>query len=280
MKYAIHLSTFTKKWSDDLVQYIKRAKEIGYDGVEIPLMDIKNVDYSKIKDALLENHIEALCGTGISINTDIGSTDEIVREQGVQYLKNCIDICYQLNSKQLGGVLYAPWGVLKSRSEAKLNYKNSYESLKIVADYAREKNVTLCLEILNRYETYYMNTVEEGLEILKEIKKENVGLHFDTFHAHIEEKNMYDAIVKGENNIKYIHFCENTRGIPLTGQVRWAEVVKGLQEIKYQGWVTIENFVNNDCEVGNDTSIWRQVEKNGDYAAVQGYKNMKTLLEE
>jgi len=280
MKYAIHLSTFTKEWAEDLIPYIKRAKEIGYDGVEIPLMNPKEFDIDSIKAEVEKQSIEVLCGTGLGPDTDISSTDETIRQDGIDHLKLCIDICEKLGSKQLSGVLYAPWGQLKARNEAERNYINSIEALKQVADYAEKKDVSLCLEVLNRYETYYMNTVEEGLNIINKIDRKNVGIHFDTFHAHIEEKNMYQAILTGKDRINHVHFCENTRGIPLTGQVRWDEVVQGLKEINYHGWVSIENFVNNNCQVGNGTSIWRQVEISGDEAALQGYKNMKKMFKE
>ena len=280
MKYAIHLSTFTKEWAEDLTPYIIRAKEIGYDGVEIPLMNPQEFDVDLIKAEINRQSIEVICGTGLSAETDISSNDEKIRNNGMNHLKSCIDICEKLGSKQLSGVLYAPWGELKSRDKAVDSYTNSIASLKQVADYAEQKNVTLCLEVLNRYETYYMNTVEEGMNIANKIDKKNVGIHFDTFHAHIEEKNMYDAILTGKDTINHVHFCENTRGIPLTGQVRWHEVVQGLTDIKYNGWISIENFVNNNCQVGNGTSIWRQVEISGDEAAVQGYKNMTEMFKE
>lgn len=280
MKLGIHLSTFTKSWSEDITPYIKRAKEIGYDGVEIPLMEIENINVNKIRGELEKYSMESVCGTGLTLNADISSEDVVIQKAGIAHLKKCIDICHLLGNKQLGGVLYAPWGIKISRAKAKNNMRNSVEALKIAADYADKKGVTLCLELLNRYESYFMNTVEEGMEIIDMIGRDNVGLLFDTFHAHIEEKNIYEALKLGGNKIKYIHFCENTRGIPLTGQVNWKDVCLGLKEIKYDGWITLENFVNCDCEVGIGTSIWRQVEKDSDYAALYGYKNILNILRE
>ena len=89
---------------------------------------------------------------------------------------------------------------------------------------------------------------------------------------------MYEAIRLGAENIVHVHICENTRGIPLTGQVRWDEVVRGLKEINYNRYVSIENFVNTNCEVGNSAMIWRQVEKSGEEAAIRGLENMKRLF--
>ena len=68
---------------------------------------------------------------------------------------------------------------------------------------------------------------KEIAPIAAKIDEENVGLHFDTFHSHIEEKDIYGALIKGGKNINHVHFCENTRGVPGTGQVNWTDVVRG-----------------------------------------------------
>lgn len=279
MKFAIHLSSFTKEWAENLIPFIKRAKEIGYEGVEFPLMDPYKVDTAAIKKVLDENELQALCGTGLNPNADISSCDEQIRENGKKHLIKCIDCCRELSSRQLEGVLYAPWGQLKPRSEAIENYKNIVESLQEVADYAKKYDITICLEVLNRYETYVINTVQEGLELLKKIKRDNVKLHMDTFHSHIEEKDMYEAIKAAGDKLHYVHFSENTRGIPLTGQIAWDKVARGLKEINYDGWIGGEYFVNSNCEVGNGCMIWRQIEKDSDYAAKQGLENAKKVFE-
>lgn len=279
MNYAIHLSTFTKTWSDDLVPLIKRAADIGYGAVELPLLDLELIDVSAIQKALRENNVQALCSTGMNKEEDISSLDSCICAAGLKRLFKCIDIAYQLDCRQLTGVIYAPWGFLQSKEDGKQNIEQCVTSLQTVADYAKQRDVTLGLEILNRYEGYIINTVEEGLAFLKRIDRSNVGLHFDTFHAHIEEKDMYQALMAAKDKLVHVHFCENTRGTPGTGQVHWDKVSKALNEMGYDRWVSIENFVNANCEVGKGTMIWRQIEKDGNTAAVNGYRNMREILE-
>jgi D-psicose/D-tagatose/L-ribulose 3-epimerase len=87
MKFGIHLSVFTENWTDDLEKYIIKSKEIGYDGVEIPLMDPFGLDINKLKKILEDNQILCTCGTGLSDQTDISSDDILVRENGMNHLK-------------------------------------------------------------------------------------------------------------------------------------------------------------------------------------------------
>ncbi len=277
MKYAIHLSTFTTVWQEDLNKYIRMAKEFGYDGVEIPLMNPYELNVVELKKTLDEYEMEAICGTGLGKLTDISSQDINVRKQGEAHLKKCIDCCEVLGSDQLGGVTYAPWGMIKPKSEIDRN--NICESLRSVAEYAEKSNVTICMEVLNRFETSVINTVSEGLELLRDINVGNIKLHMDTFHAHIEENDIYDAIVSAKDYLHYIHFSENTRGIPLTGQVDWKKVALALKEINYDRWIGGEYFVSAECEVGNGCMIWRDIHTSGQYAAKQGIINAKKVFE-
>ncbi|MFD3157863.1 sugar phosphate isomerase/epimerase family protein [Haloimpatiens sp. FM7330] len=280
MKLGIHLSTFTTSWEEDVLRYVKIASDIGYEGVEIPLVDPFEFQVKKAKKLLKENNLMCTCGTGLNPAIDISSVDKEVRIKGLEHLKKCIDICNELESDCLGGVLYAPWGMKKSRIEAVESIKYSIENLQKAAVYAKDKGVTLALEILNRYESYFLNTVKEGNKIIDEIGCENVKLHFDTFHSHIEENNLHEAIIEGGKNIYHVHFCENTRGVPGTGQIDWKSVISALRKIEYTRWITLENFVVPNCEVGKDVCIWREIEKDRYTAVKEGFEFMRKLTSE
>lgn len=278
MKYGIHLSTYTQSWGEDVLQYIKTSKEFGYDGVEFPLMDPFSFNIEKAKQLLNEYSMEATCGTGLNENRDISSSDEKIREKGMRHLKKCIDICHDLGSDCLGGVLYAPWGQYKNRDQAQDNIKRSLENLRILGHYAKERQVVLALEMINRYETYFLNTVEEGIAYLEEINHPNIKLHFDTYHANIEEKDMKRSLQSGGDAIYHVHVSENDRGIPGSGHIDWHRVKEGLQDIDYNRWITVENFVIANCEVGRDTFTWRNIERDGHHVAEKSIKFLKQLF--
>lgn len=280
MKFGIHLSTFTKEWSEDVLQYVPAVKEYGYDGVELPLMSPDEFDLTKVKKLLNQYKLQCTCGTGMNPNRDISSENIEIRQNGIEHLKKCIDICNELECDCLGGVLYAPWGQLKKRSEAKNDIKRSLEALCDMGEYAGKRGVVLAIEILNRYESYFVNTVSEGKEYLKQINNKNIKLHFDTFHSNIEEKNIYSAIVEGGKDIYHMHFCENNRGVPGSGNINWNEVKRGILDIGYDRWITLENFVMSECGVGKDVNIWRNIDKDGSTAACEGIKFMKNLFRE
>ncbi len=68
--------------------------------------------------------------------------------------------------------------------------------------------------------------------------------------------------------IFHFHACENDRGVPGTGQVRWNEIATALKETGYPGPVVIESF----------TDQVKEIAPSQDAIAVQGLKFLKPLL--
>lgn len=278
MKFGVHLSTLTKSWDEDYYPYFQDIKNYGYDGVEFPLMHPENFDIKLAKEMLGRYELACTCGTGLDKTRDISSLDPIVNRRGIAHLKRCIDICNALETDVLGGVLYSPWGQCKPRRAASENIKRSLENLARLGDYAKEKGVYLALEMINRYESYFMNTVDIGMKYLKAIDHAHVKLHLDTFHANIEERSVREAIMTGRDAIYHMHFCENNRGIPGTGSINWEQVRAGIDAAGYDRWITLEAFVMANCQVGDDVYIWQNIHDNGHVVAKEGMQFMKTLF--
>ena len=66
MKIGIHLSSYTKDWSDDGLGFISHAAQTGYQAVELPLMFPECYDVWRAKRLLKEYHMECTCGTGVN----------------------------------------------------------------------------------------------------------------------------------------------------------------------------------------------------------------------
>lgn len=278
MKFAVHLSIFQRNWGDDISPLIFLAKEIGFDGFELPLMNPFDIDIISIQEAIKKTKLIPLCSTGLSHTTDICSTDEKIRENGIMHLKKCIDISHQIGSHYLNGLTYSPWGFLQSKEQGKENIDIMIDSLYKVADYAKRKDVILNVEVINRYETYVMNTVEEALDIINKVDHPNIGIHYDTFHANIEEKSQYEAIKLGGSKIKHIHFASNYRGTPGEGTIDFEKIAQAIKEIKYTDFISLENAVEPNCDVGNGFNTWRKLEKNNYTAAKNGLKSMREIM--
>ena len=153
-------------------------------------------------------------------------------------------------------------------------------TLKQVAEHAEREGVTLALEPVNRFETYFLNIVDDALQIVEEVGSPNINVHIDTFHANIEEKNTAAAIRAAGPNLGHFHISESDRGVPGTGQVHWEEVFAALKEIGYDGWLAIESFGSHMEEIRAAAAIWRPLAPSDDAIATEGLAFIRKMLGE
>jgi D-psicose/D-tagatose/L-ribulose 3-epimerase len=99
---------------------------------------------------------------------------------------------------------------------------------------------------------------------------------YDTFHAHIEEKNVTQALRDCADVLSHVHISENDRSTPGTGNVRWAENFDTLKEIGYDGWMMVEAFGLALKELVAATKIWRRMYDTEEQLARDALAFMKT----
>lgn len=259
---------------------LDKCIEFGLDGIEVPLLSYmqKQLPLRELKSRATDLGLKLITSTGLEEKTSIISDDRKKRERGKNFLKKCIDIAHELGSDQISGVIYAPWAVLKGRRRTDWEYKNCVESLREVADYAESADVYLCLEPVNRYEGYFLNTAEQGKTLMKDIGHKQVKLHLDSFQMNIEEQSMYEAVKTAGKDLYHFHVCANHRGIPGTDHIEWDEIFKAFKEIGYDNWLVIESFAPDNPEIGANVCIWRDLAESSDAIAREGSKFLRKML--
>ena len=257
-KIGIHLSYWQESWSDPLIPLFQRAKTAGFDLVELPLLAPFSMDFHGLKSALDALGLSASCGTGLGPQTDITSPDPDTRAAGMAHLRACLEGAALLGSPVLGGLTYAPWGVFPD-TDRTTRRAQCVDSLKQAAQLAESLNVTLCLEVVNRFEGYLLNTVQQGLALIEDVGHPNLRLHLDTFHMNIEEDDLPSAIRLAGENLGHFHCVANNRKAPGRGHIDWAGVRSALRSIAYRGYLVAESFVNPAGEVGQGLYIWRDL---------------------
>jgi len=116
--------------------------------------------------------------------------------------------------------------------------------------------------------------------LVHEVGAPNVKIHFDTFHANIEERHPAEALRSVGNVLGHVHISENDRGVPGTGHNDWAGMLKTLKQIGYDGWLTIESFAQPEPELAAAAAIWRDLAPSGDELASRGLQFIKGLARE
>jgi D-psicose/D-tagatose/L-ribulose 3-epimerase len=257
MKYGINLYLWADDMHDGLMPVLEKLKRIGYDGVEVPIFDLDPAKWKLWAQRLDDLGLERTANTVIAPEHNPISADLATREAAYQHMKAVVDCCAAVGSSILCGPHQVALGVFTGRGATEDEWKRSVEHLRRVAEYAAGSGVVLAEEVVNRFEIYHINTLDQGIRLVDEVGHPNCRLHLDTFHAHIEEKNTADAIRRAGDRIAHVHISENDRGVPGSGSVAWDSTFEALRDIGYDGWLTVEAFGNFLANLAAATKIWR-----------------------
>ena len=279
VKWGIHSLLWTERFDANPEPVAKKAKAFGFDGIEIYVApsQIDTFDKTAVKKALRETKLECIGCTCLDKDTDVTSSDEAVRKRGINHLLKSADLFSDLGGKLVTGVTYGAWGKLTGTGPTSEELNYSAESLKTTCRLIRDTGVTIGLEPANRFETYVLNIAADAVKLAKKVNEPNIGVHLDTFHMNIEEKSPYDAIVNTNQLLRYVHLCENDRGVAGTGNVNWDKVFQALSTIGYDKWLTLESFTPEIKSVAASTAIWRKVAPSADAIASDGLKFLKAM---
>ncbi|PKN97102.1 MAG: sugar phosphate isomerase/epimerase [Chloroflexi bacterium HGW-Chloroflexi-4] len=257
-----------------------KVKAMGYDVFEISVENPSLIDVQTAKQILDQNGLQSVICGAFGPERNICSSDPTIREKAKTYIKWLIDAAEGVGASVVSGPMYSSVGKdhYESAEDRKAEWALAVAGIAEMADYAAAKNIKLAFEPLNRFETDMINVVSQGMQFIEDVGRKNVGFHLDTFHMHLEEKDSAKAILMAGDRIFHFHACENDRGVPGTGQVRWNEVGKALKAAKYTGPVVIESFTSQVKEIARAVCIWREIAPSQDAIAIQGLAFLKTIF--
>jgi D-psicose/D-tagatose/L-ribulose 3-epimerase len=277
--YGVEFLLWTETFEHDSIPLIGHAKELGFDGVEIHLRYPDRLPVDEIRRSLDEHDMKACFVVILTEEQSPISDDAAVRKQSLEFFKSCIDAAHHIAGSEsvIGGVNYAPAGFLTGRARTSQEWDRSVHNFREAAKYAGDKGITLAVEAINRFETFFINTAADAVKFCEDVGEPNAKVHLDTYHMIREEKDFYKAILETGSRIGMVHACENDRGTPGTGLVAWDEVYRGLRDANYDGWIVIESFVPEIEELARVTAVWRQLAPSADYLAGEGLKNLRAI---
>jgi len=280
MRIGLNTFLYTSPFTTKSVSLFPKFKRWGFETVEIPVEDPSHIDPVKVRDAakkagLAIGSICAAMGPGRDFR---GTPEE--QENAMAYCTALIDQAAIMGCPSLIGPIYSVVGKADAvpAAQQKVEWALVVKNLKRLAAHAEAKGVTLCIEPLNRFETDFLNTCDQGLRLIKAVNSPAVKLHLDTFHMNIEEKNQAAAIRKAGKLLGHFHACGSDRGTPGGDHIAWPEIVKALKAIGYKGDVVIESFTTDVKVIARAAAIWRKIEPKRDNIAVDGIKFLRRAL--
>lgn len=253
---GIEIFYFMDRWLDDQASHFQTASDCGYDGVEISLMPHVLEDHRRIGVEADRLGLGIVASTGLTPSKDISDPDPTIRRAGVEYLKRCLDAAADLGSPILGGVTYAPWFGFPD-DDLHARRERSAASLRDVARAAESVGVDVCVEILNRFESFMFNTVDQANDYLDMVEHPSIKIELDTFHMNVEEADLAAAVRSASPRLGHVQVAGSNRSMPGKGHIDWSSLADTLDDVGYEGWVVVETFPNPHVETGRSTHAFR-----------------------
>lgn len=280
MKYGMNMLLWTDNVSESHFGQLESLKNMGYDGVELPIFAADEAHFRKLAEKLDDLGLERTAVTvhGSPEGNPI-SSDANVRNAGLNHLKAVIDMCHVVGATHLCGPIHSTLGHFSGKGPTAEEWGHGKDTLARAGEYAQQAGVTLVVEYLNRFETYFLTSAQDTARFCREINHLNVKMMYDTFHANIEEKDIAKAIKECADQTVHVHISENDRSTPGEGHVDWDTTFKTLKETKYDGWFMVEAFGLALPALAAATKIWRKMYPSEDYLAKNALAFMKRRWE-
>ena len=160
------------------------------------------------------------------------------RKKSIQYVKDIITMVQELEGKMVS-VVPGTVGKIVPDGRPEEEWQWAIDSMQECCEFAESAGIQLGIEPINRFETYFINRGAQALA-LAEAVGENCGVCLDIFHMNLEESDPMATIRELGDRLVGFHVADNNRMAPGMGTIDFAEVVKTLKSVGYDGALSVE----------------------------------------
>jgi sugar phosphate isomerase/epimerase len=224
---------------EEISRSIDRVARLGYDAVEVE-GEPEKVDPGRVRKLLDDAGLAAssVCPS-FTAGRDLSHPDPDVRTDAMDYVRKVAELAHAVGAPT---IIVAPTAYLRTQpvADPKDEWQWAVESVRSVGEYAASLGVDVSLECWNRYGTYMLNRLEQGVRMWRETGLENGGVMADTYHMNIEERSLPEAIRETGELLNHVHLSDSNRLAPGWGHIDFGEILRTLQEIGYGGYLAFE----------------------------------------
>jgi sugar phosphate isomerase/epimerase len=235
-KYAYNQLVY---YGEDVGASIDRVARCGYDAIEL-VGEPGAFDAAAVARAARDAGIavSSICSI-YTAERDLAHPDAEVRRAALDYVRSVADFAAAVGAPTM---IVAPTACMKLQPLAAREDERAWaaEGIRAGGEHAASVGVELTLEAWNRYETYFLNRLDQAAELWREIGLEQGGVMGDTFHMNIEEDSIAGAIRRTGALLNHVHLADSNRAAPGTGHTDFRPVLEALAEIEYDGYLSFE----------------------------------------
>jgi sugar phosphate isomerase/epimerase len=250
------LSSAFVVFRDRLEVSIAKAAQLGYDGVELALLEAGQVVPERIARALAAHDLALpVISTGQVFSEGrvwFTHPEAGVRQEAVRRIKELIALASQFGAKVNVGRVR---GYIHKGERQEVAEGRFLACLAECADFAADRGVEMILEPVNRYEINYINSVPEALDALDKLDRPNVKVMPDVFHMNIEDVSITGSLIQAGKRLGYVHFADSNRWSPGKGHLDFAEIIDALDDIDYDAYIGVEILPEPDPDTAAQAAI-------------------------
>lgn len=239
-----------------LSEALPKIARMGYDGVELALLDRSQVDMAELRRLLADTGLSVpVVSTGqvfAAGNCSFASTDPEVRAKAERLFGGLIEVAGELGALINVGRVRGSIGPNGSRPEVEARVADSLARL---GEQAAKAGTSIILEPVNRYEIDFLNSCEETVDFLNRHRIERVRIMPDLFHMNIEDASIEGSLMRWIDRIGYIHFADSNRHFPGDGHLDFSKIIAALHAVKYSGWIGVEILPHPDPDTAAEGAI-------------------------
>jgi len=275
-KTGMNLLLWTTHVTEEHDAILDQIKEMGFDAAEVPIFDTADLaPFERLGKRLKALGLGATAVTVMGAENNPISPDRKVRDAAVAHLDRVMECGQAFGCEILCGPIHSAIGVFSNEAPTEDEFKYGVETLLRAAEKAQARGIRMAVEYLNRFEIYFLTTAAQAARFVRAVDHPYCKMMYDSFHAHIEEKDQARAIASCAAETIHVHISENDRGIPGTGQVHWDSVFRGLQQSGYNGYLTIEAFGRALPALAAATRVWRDLFPTSEQVYTEGLRLIK-----
>ncbi|QFU75941.1 sugar phosphate isomerase/epimerase [Halioglobus maricola] len=257
VKIGMNMLLWGVETSPDKIPVFEGLAAAGFDGVEIPMSGHSSADLATLASACNDLGLARTASAFVGEDTNPISPDPAIRAAALDNIMRAIDDASAIGAEILIGGIYQAHKYFTGRGATEQEWLWSAQYLRAAGEYAAGRELKLGLEVLNRFEVFLINTAADCHRMVEQVGLDNVGVHYDTHHANIEDEAPASALATIKNTINHVHLSESHRGTLGSGQVDWHGHFAALEAIDYSGWLVIEAFGTSDPELAVAANVWR-----------------------
>jgi D-psicose/D-tagatose/L-ribulose 3-epimerase len=265
-----------------LAELAPRIAGWGFDSIELPVENPGDWDPERAATLLDSLGLTSTLVLAMGPGRELVAADRATIRSTRDYMRHVIDVAHAISARVVAGPAYTSVGRTwrMSDTERRACYLQLRDGLAPVVEHARAAGVVVAVEPLNRFETSLINTVDQALEALEGLPAEACGVGLDTFHMNIEEQDIPAAVRRAGSRVAHVQVCANDRGAPGADHIDWRGIIAALDDVGYDGPLTIESFTGDNETIATAAAIWRPLAADQDVIAVDGLAFLSGLVRE